>query len=93
MEKLLTTKEVAEMFGVEQRTIYKFRKEGLKCIPIGAKNFRYSLKDIEEFMENKKQLAQEEIIQINPIKRKTRSRTLNIDYQKKKINLEQLKVV
>ncbi len=93
MEKLLTTKEVAEMFGVEQRTIYKFIKEGLKCIPIGPKDFRYSQKDVEEFIENKRQLAQEGIIQINPIKRKTKSRTLNIDYQKKKINLEQLKVV
>lgn len=93
MEKMLTTKEVAEMFGVEQRTIYKFRKEGLKCIPIGTKDFRYSIKDIEEFIENKRQLAQEEVIKINPIKRKTRSRTLNIDYQKKKINLEQMKVV
>lgn len=94
MEKLLTTKEVANIFGVDNRTItQKFIKEGLKYFPVGKKDFRFDIKDIEEFLKIKKQLAQEEIIQINPIKQKTKHKTVDTNYQKKKINLEQMKVV
>lgn len=94
MEKLLTTKEVAKIFGVTERTItQKFIKEGLKYFPIGSKDFRFSIKDIEEFIELKKEIAENKVIEINPINKRARSKAINIDYQKRKINIEQLKVV
>lgn len=94
MSNLLTTKDVMEYFNVkDSRTISKFIKQGLKVIPIGQKDFRFKQEDVEEFAEHLKKLAQEKIIQINPIKRKTRSRTLNVDYEKRKINLELNKVI
>lgn len=94
MSNLLTTKDVMEYFNVkDSRTISKFIKQGLKVIPIGQKDFRFKQEDVEEFAEHLKELAQEKIIQINPIKRKTRSRTLNVDYEKRKINLELNKVI
>lgn len=94
MEHLLTTKEAMQYFNVkDSRTISKFIKQGLKVIPIGQKDFRFKQEDVEEFAEHLKELAQEKIIQINPIKRKTRSRTLNVDYEKRKINIELNKVI
>ncbi len=94
MSNLLTTKDVMKYFNVkDSRTISKFIRQGLKVIPIGQKDFRFKQEDVEEFAEHLKELAQEKIIQINPIKRKTRSRTLNVDYEKRKINLELNKVI
>lgn len=93
-EKLLTTKQVAEKFQVCSRVItQKFIKEGLKFIKVGTKDYRFVEKDVDEFIEIKKQLAEQELEPIKPIKRKTKCRTLNIDYQKRKINLELNKVV
>lgn len=93
-EKLLTTKQVAEKFQVCSRVItQKFIKEGLKFIKVGTKDYRFTEKDVDEFIEIKKQLAEQELEPIKPIKRKTKCRTLNIDYQKRKINLELNKVV
>ena len=94
MLKLLTTKEVMEYFNVKNsRTISKFIRQGLKVIPIGQKDYRFKQEDVEEFAEHLKELAQEKIIRINPIKRKTRNRTFNVDYEKRRINLELNKVV
>lgn len=94
MQKLLTTKEAMEFFNVkDSKTISKFIRQGLKVIPIGQKDYRFKQDDLEEFAEHLKELAQEKIIQINPIKRKTRSRTINVDYEKRKINLELNKVI
>ena len=94
MEKLLTTKEVMEYFNVkDSRTISKFIRQGLKVIPIGQKDYRFKQEDVEEFAEYLKELAQEKIIQANPIRRKTKCKTLNVDYEKRKINLELNKVV
>ena len=94
MERLLTTEQVMQYFNVKNsRTIAKFRNQGLKFIPIGSKDYRYKQQDIEEFAEHLKDLAQEKIIQTKPIRRKARSRTLNIDYEKRRINLELNKVV
>lgn len=93
-QNLLTTKQAMEYFQVkDSRTIKKFIKQGLKYIPIGTKDYRFERKDLEEFKEHLKELAQQEIMQIYPIKRKTKCRTLDIDFQKKKINLELNKVV
>lgn len=93
-EKLLTTKQVAEKFQVCSRVItQKFIKEGLKFIKVGTKDYRFVEKDVDEFIEIKKQLAEQDLETIKPIKRKAKCRTLNIDYQKRKINLELNKVV
>ena len=94
MPSLLTTKEVMEYFNVKDgRTISKFIKQGLKVIPIGQKDYRFKQEDVEEFAEHLKELAQEKIIQANPIRRKTTCKTLNVDYEKRRINLELNKVV
>ena len=94
MSELLTTKQVMDYFNVkDSRTIAKFRKMGLKVIPIGQKDFRYKQEDVEEFAEHLKELAQEKIYQHYPIKKKAKTRTLNIDYEKMKINKELNRVV
>lgn len=93
-EQLLTTKEVANYFKVKETTVtQKFIKMGLKYIPIGKRDYRYSPKDVEEFAEHLKELAQYKLIKTIPIKRKTRSKKINFDLEKRRINLEQMKVV
>ncbi|MCI8470361.1 MAG: helix-turn-helix domain-containing protein [Clostridia bacterium] len=83
----LTTKQVMEHFNVkDSRTITKFRRQGLKYIEIGTKDYRYDPKDIEEFEEHLKELAQEKVMQGNPIVRKRKSKTVNIDYEKLRAN-------
>lgn len=90
----LTLQQVKDRFQVKDtRTItVKFAKMGLKSIKIGNK-YRFDLKDIEEFEERLKEQQQEKLLQIYPIKQKRGYKTINIDYEKKKINLTQLRVV
>ena len=93
-QNLLTTKQAMEYFQVkDSRTIKKFIKQGLKCIPIGSRDYRFDKKDLEEFTEHLKELAQQEMIQIYPVKRKAKCKTINIDYEKLRINRELNKVV
>lgn len=93
-ERLLTTAEVKEYFKIrDSRTINKFIKQGLKVIPIGTKDFRFAKKDVEEFTEHLKELAQEDIIQKYPIKRKAKCKTMHVDFEKIRINRELNKVV
>lgn len=92
MEKMLTTKDVAEIFKVKERTItQKFIKQGLKYFPIGQKDYRYDLKDVEEFKKQQMELANE--ITNKPIKSKYKSRHLTLDFEKMKINKQLNKVV
>ena len=92
MEQLLTTEQAMELFQIKDaRTIAKFRQRGLKCFKIGAKDYRYRAKDIEEFLENEIQASQLETIKIAPMKKKPKHKT--IDLQKRKINLELNRVV
>lgn len=94
MPKLLTTKEVMDFFNVkDSRTITKFIRQGLKVIPIGTKDYRFKQEDVEEFAEHLKELAQEKVMQINPIKKKALHNNFQIDFEKKKINLELNKVI
>ena len=52
MEKLLTTKQVAEIFGVDKRTVlYNLISQGLKYVKIG-REYRFKQSDIEEFIKN-----------------------------------------
>lgn len=58
----------------------------------GTREKRFDPKDIEEFVEIQKQTAQE-TLEIKPVKRKIKTKTINLDFQKRKINLEQNRVV
>ena len=52
MEKLLTTKQVAEIFGVDKRTVlYSLISQGLKYVKIG-REYMFKQSDIEEFIKN-----------------------------------------
>lgn len=54
MQKLLTTKEVAEYFQVSEDTVTrKFIKEGLKHLEVGQKNYRYNIIDVTDFERQK----------------------------------------
>lgn len=52
MEKLLKTKQVAEIFGVDKRTVlYTLISKGLKYLKVG-REYRFKQSDIEEFIKN-----------------------------------------
>lgn len=90
----LTLEQVKERFQVkDNRTIVvKFARQGLRFIKIGTQ-YRFDLKDIEEFEEKLKNEEQEKLIQIYPIKKKRKSKTLNVDFEKMRINRELNRVV
>lgn len=93
-QNLLTTKQAMEYFQVrDSRTIKKFIKQGLKYIPIGSKDYRFDKKDIEEFAEHLKEVAQQDFVQTYTIKRKTKCKSMNVDFEKRRINIELNKVV
>lgn len=92
MKKLLTTEQAKEYFGVrDTRTIKKFINQGLKYFPVGTKDYRFDMKDILEFVEMQKQIAQMEKIKEIPMKKKVKHKT--IDLQKRRINLEFNRVI
>lgn len=92
-QNLLTIEETKQYFRVkDNRTIHKFIKQGLKCFKVGTRDYRFDIQDIKEFVEIQKQLAQD-TLKINPVKRKVKHKTLNVDFQKRKINLEMNRVV
>lgn len=93
MKQFLTMKQIKDRFQVkDNRTIQNFMRQGLKFIKIG-KEYRFDLKDVEEFEEQLKTQAQEKIMDIKPVKQKRRFKTVDIDYEKRKINLTELKVI
>lgn len=93
MERLWDMEETKQYFKVKDtRTIIKFIHQGLPCFKIGSKDYRFDRKDIENFVETQKQVTQE-TLEIKPIKRKVKSKTINVDFQKRKINLEMNRVV
>lgn len=89
----LTLEETKKHFRVkDNRTIIKFIKQGLKFIKIGTQ-YRFDLEDIEDF-ENKLKEEQQEILIINnPVKRKVKAKTLDVDFEKIRINRELNRVV
>lgn len=94
MEQLLTTEEAMKYFNVkDSRTISKFRREGLKYFKIGSKDYRYRKEDLDEFTKHKIELSQYEIMENYPIKKKAKYKTMNIDFEKRRINLELNKVI
>ncbi len=58
----------------------------------GTREKRFDPKDLKEFVDIQKQVAQE-TFDIKPIKRKAKSKTIDLDFQKRKINLELNRVV
>lgn len=58
----------------------------------GTRDKRFDPKDVRDFIEIKKMEVQENL-EIKPMKRKTKCRTVDIDFQKRKINLELNRVV
>lgn len=58
----------------------------------GTRDKRFDPKDVKEFVEIQKEVVQD-TLEIKPIKRKTKSKTINVDFQKRKINLEMNRVV
>lgn len=53
MNELLTTKQVAEIFNVDVRTVlYNFIPKGLKYFKVGNKDYRFTQKAINEFIES-----------------------------------------
>lgn len=90
----LTLEQVKERFQVkDNRTIVvKFARQGLRFIKIGTQ-YRFDLKDIQEFEERLKNEEQEKLIQIYPVKKKRKSKTLNVDFEKMRINRELNRVV
>ena len=88
----LTLEETKKYFNVkDDRTItHKFIKQGLRHIRIG-KQYRFDLKDIQDFAEKLKDTEEEKNIKLIPRKRK--SKTLNIDYEKIRINRQLNRVV
>lgn len=94
-QHLLTIEETKQFFRVkDNRTIHKFIRQGLKCFKVGTRDYRFDIQDIKEFVETQKQLSQD-TLEIKPMKRKrkTKNKTINVDFQKRKINLELNKVV
>lgn len=96
MEKmvLLTTKQVAEMCQVKARTVtQKFvKKEGLPVIKIGKRDYRFDPRDVKNFLELRKQIVPRKL-EIIPLKSKVKNKRLNIDFEKRRINIELNKVV
>ena len=89
----LTLEETKKHFKVkDNRTIIKFTQQGLKFIKIGTQ-YRFDLKDIEKFEERLKNEEQEKLMQIYPIKKKRKSKTIDFDFEKMKINKELNRVV
>lgn len=94
MQSLLTMKQVMEYFQVKDyKTISKFIRQGLKVIPIGSKDYRFKQEDVEEFTEHLKELAQQKISYNKPIPKKHKCKTLNVDFEKIRINRELNRVV
>lgn len=71
MEKrLLTTREVAEYFGVDSSTVtQKFIPRGLKHFQVSSKDYRYNEKDVLEFEEQSKKQMQQKVEVLNESKR------------------------
>lgn len=93
MQNLLTTKQVADYFNVKPATVtQKFIKQGLKVIPIGQRDYRFDVKDVEEFSEHLKELAQEKFTKENPVK-KYKYNNAKVDFEKIRINRELNRVI
>ena len=52
-EKLLTTQEVAELFGVKDQRVWQLvREKKLKAVVLGERQYRFNPRSIEEYVAN-----------------------------------------
>ena len=56
MQRLLTKKEVAELLGVSQRTVDRYRQQGLEIVG-GVGNPRFALRDVEWFLRKANKIS------------------------------------
>ena len=90
-----TLQDVMKYFNVgDSRVVTEklIKEQGLKFYKVGIK-YRFSPQDVFDFKEHLKELAQEKIIKTIPIKRKRKCHAAKIDFEKKRINLEELRVI
>jgi predicted site-specific integrase-resolvase len=53
LEKLMTAKDITEVFGIELQRVYELtRRKLLPCVVLGERQYRYSKTAIERFIEN-----------------------------------------
>ena len=78
----LTLEETKKHFRVkDNRTIIKFTQQGLKFIKIGTQ-YRFDLKDIEEFEEKLKNEEQEKMTKFTQLKEKESLKRLTLILKK-----------
>jgi len=53
MSKLMTTKELAEYFGVTHQTIYNWINAGMPHLKLGAKTNRYLIEDVMKWVSDR----------------------------------------
>jgi excisionase family DNA binding protein len=95
IEPAWTLQDVMQYFNVGDSRVVTgklIKEQGLKFYKVGIK-YRFRAKDVYEFEEQLKQISQEEIIKYMPIKRKRKCHAPKIDFEKKRINLEELRVI
>ena len=52
MQRLLTEKELSEVLGICRVTLFRFRREGMPYIRLGARLVRYDIKQVQEWFSN-----------------------------------------
>lgn len=57
MNKLITTKEMKEIYGVCTQTLMRWRQAGLPHVKLNERNFRYDLQEVKEWFENKNKIV------------------------------------
>ncbi|MBA3632624.1 MAG: helix-turn-helix domain-containing protein [Acidobacteria bacterium] len=51
LEKLMTAKDITEVFGIELQRVYELtRRKLLPCVRLGKRQYRYSRQAIERFI-------------------------------------------
>ena len=53
MQRLLTEKELSEVLGICRVTLFRFRREGMPYIRLGARLVRYDFKQVQEWFRMK----------------------------------------
>ena len=53
MNKLISTKELAEQIGVTEKTIYRYRKDGMPFKQISVRVIRYDLDEVMKWFEER----------------------------------------
>jgi len=49
--RLITEAQLIVELGVARETLWKWRRQGMPCVPLGARIMRYRLPDVLEWLE------------------------------------------